>query len=224
MGRGAEDSSYGLEELAMILMRTLAIAGALLLGQSALAQAPAPAPDALVRQISDDVIASIRDDAGVRAGDPGGAAALVETKVVPHFDFRRITQSAMGAGWRRATPEQQEALTGQFKQLLVRTYSSALSSYRGQTIEVRPLRAKTAEDEATVRSVIKQSGAEPITVEYDLERSDGAWKIVDVRVAGMSLVASYRTTFAEEVRNHGVEGLIGQLAAKNRDAVKTARR
>jgi phospholipid transport system substrate-binding protein len=140
----------------------------------------------------------------------------VETKIVPHFDFRRITQIAMGSNWRRATPAQQEELTREFKGLLVRTYSGALSSYRDQAIDVRPLRAKPEDDEVTVRSFIKQAGAEPIVIEYDLERMDTGWKVFDVRVAGMSLVATYRSSFAEEVRNHGVEGLIEILAAKNR--------
>ena len=204
------------------MIRILATALALSIGIATVvvtqaALAGTPAPDVLIRQISDDVIASVRQDDAIRAGDTNRAAALVETKVVPHFDFRRMTQIAMGTGWRRATPEQQEQLTREFKQLLVRTYSGALSSYRDQRIEVRPLRAKPAEEEVTVHSFIKQTGAESISVEYDLERTDASWQIFDVRVAGVSLVATYRTTFAEEVRNRGVEGLIGVLTAKNRD-------
>ena len=202
--------------------RFLAIsAAALLVGQSAIADTAAP--DALIRQISDDTIASIKQDSAIQAGDVGRAAALVEAKVVPYFDFRRITQLAMGAGWRSATLEQQGEVTTQFRQLLVRTYSAALSNYRDQTIEIRPVRAKPTDEEVTVRSFIKQAGAEPLAIEYDLERTDEGWKIFDVRVAGVSLVASYRTTFAAEVRDHGVEGLIGLLAAKNRKAVKAVR-
>jgi phospholipid transport system substrate-binding protein len=121
--------------------------------------------------MSDEVIAAIKQDSAIRAGDSYRTAALVETKIVPHFDFRRVTQIAMGTNWRRATPEQQAELTRQFKQLLVRTYSGALASYRDQVIEVRPLRAKPDDAEVTVRSVVKQSGSEPISIEYDLERS-----------------------------------------------------
>jgi phospholipid transport system substrate-binding protein len=186
------------------------------------ASAQTPAPDALIRQLSDDVIASIKQDSAIRAGDWSHISALVETKIVPHFDFRRITQLAMGPAWRRATPEQQAELTSQFKQLLIRTYAGALSSYTDQRIEVRPLRAKPQDDEVTVKSVIRQPGAEAIDIDYDLERAEEGWQIFDVRVGGVSLVATYRTAFAEEVRNHGVDGLIQVLAAKNRGGVKSS--
>jgi len=192
------------------LVATLAI---LLVSLSAAAQAPAP--DALVRQISDEVIASIKQDSAVRSGDPARIGALVERTIAPHVDFRRMTQIAMGPHWRGATPEQRDELTRQFKQLLVRTYSGALSNYRDQSIEVRPLRVKPQETEVTVRSFVRQSGAEPVSIEYDLERTDAGWKVFDVRVAGVSLVLTYRTSFAEEVRNHGVQGLIELLTRKN---------
>jgi phospholipid transport system substrate-binding protein len=193
---------------------------ALLAAQTAAAQALAP--DAQVRQMSDEIIAAVKQDGAIRAGDAGRIAALVETRIVPHFDFRRVTQIAMGANWRRATPEQQTELTRQFKQLLVRTYSGALASYRDQVIEVRPLRAKADDAEVTVRSVVKQSGSEPISIEYDLERTEAGWKVFDVRVAGMSLVATYRSAFSEEIRNRGVEGLINLLASKNRQGGQKA--
>jgi phospholipid transport system substrate-binding protein len=193
----------------------IALACAFILAAQDAAAQPA-APDALVKQLSDEVIAAIKQDGAIRAGDSARIAGLVEAKIVPHFDFRRVTQVAMGVNWRRATPEQQEELTRQFKQLLVRTYSGALASYRDQVIEVRPLRAKPDDAETTVRSVVKQAGSEPISIEYDLERTESGWKVFDVRVAGMSLVATYRSAFSEEVRNHGVEGLINLLTSKNR--------
>jgi phospholipid transport system substrate-binding protein len=201
----------------MKLYRVLALTAALVAAGPAMAQILAP--DALIRQVSDDVITSLRQDRAIHAGDSASAAALVEAKVVPHFDFRRITRTAMGPTWRLATPGQQDELTREFKDLLVRVYSGALLSYRDQTIEVRPLREKRTEDEVTVRSFIRQSGAEPVEIEYDLERTHDGWKVFDVRVAGVSLVITYRTTFVEEVRNHGVDGLIRLLAVKNRDAV-----
>jgi phospholipid transport system substrate-binding protein len=199
-----------------------ALAGVLALLAVQAAAAQAPAPDALVRQMSGEVIAAIKQDSAIRAGDSNRIAVLVETKIVPHFDFRRITQVAMGANWRRATPEQQAELTREFKRLLVRTYSGALASYRDQAIEVRPLRAKSDDVEVTVRSVVKQPGSEPISIEYDLERTESGWKVCDVRVAGMSLVATYRSAFSEEVRNRGVEGLISLLASKNRHGSQKA--
>jgi phospholipid transport system substrate-binding protein len=180
------------------------------------AQAENARPDLLLKTMSDEVIAELRKDKAIQAGDSAKIAALVESKIVPHFDFRRITQTAVGANWRRATPEQQERLTHEFKTLLVRTYSGALASYRDQTIEFRPLRARPDDTEVTVRSQIRQSGAEPIAIEYDLEKTGSQWKIFDVRINGISLVATYRTSFAEEVSNRGVDGLITLLARKNR--------
>jgi phospholipid transport system substrate-binding protein len=174
------------------------------------------APDALVKRISEEVIASIRQDKGIQAGDTTKIATLVEAKILPHFDFRRTTQIAMGANWRRATPEQQEQLTWEFRTLLVRTYSGALANYRDQVIEFRPLRAAPADIEVTVRSQVKQPGAEAIVIEYDLAKSGSEWKIFDIRISGISLAANYRTAFAEEVRNRGVDGLITLLSSKNR--------
>lgn len=173
------------------------------------------APDTLVRTISEEVIGEIRRDKALQAGDSSKIAALVEAKIVPHFDFRRITQIAVGPSWRKATPEQQEQLTQEFKTLLVRTYSGALANYRDQKIEFKPLRAAAGADEVTVKSLIRQNGAEPIVVEYDLAKVGTQWKVFDVRIAGISLVATYRSTFADEVRNNGVDGLIALLSRKN---------
>lgn len=183
---------------------------------ASIAFAQETAPDALIRNVTEEVLAAIREDKAIQAGDARRIAALVDAKILPHFDFRRTTQIAVGAAWRRATPEQQEALTREFKALLVRTYSSALAAYRDQSIEVLPLRAKPGDTEVTVRSRVRRTGAEPVLIEYDMEKHDAAWKVFDIRVAGVSLVATYRTSFAEEIRNRGIEGLLSTLAAKNR--------
>lgn len=182
------------------------------------AQAQEARPDVLLKAMSDEVVAELRKDKAIRAGDSAKIAALVETKIVPHFDFRRITRIAVGPGWRRATSEQQERLTEEFKTLLVRTYSGALASYRDQVIEFRPLRAAPDDTEVTVRSLIRQPGAESIAIEYDLAKSGSQWKVFDVRISGISLVATYRTAFAEELRNHDVDGLITLLSRKNRQS------
>ena len=170
---------------------------------------------ALIKTIAGEVIAAIRQDAKL-TGNPARVAALVEAKVLPHFDFAHTTRIAMGANWRRATPEQQERLTLEFRTLLVRTYSAALVNYRDQLIEVKPLRASPDDVQVMVRSEIRQPGAQPMSIDYDMEKTHDGWKIFDVRIAGASLAATYRDTFAEVVRDCGVEGLIEQLSSKNR--------
>ncbi|MEJ0047507.1 MAG: ABC transporter substrate-binding protein [Rhodospirillales bacterium] len=175
------------------------------------------APDALVKSISTDVAAAIKRDPAIQAGDPRRIAELAETKVVPCFDFRRMTMSAMAKNWRTATPEQQEQLTREFKTLLVSTYSRALASYRDQEIAFRSPRANDAQgSEVTVRSEIKLAGQAPTVVDYDLAKTPTGWRIFDVKVGGVSLVAAYRDNFADEVRNKGIDGLIASLAGKNR--------
>jgi phospholipid transport system substrate-binding protein len=196
----------------------IALACIIILFVAPAARAQELPPDALVKQISGELIAVIKRDSAIQAGDARKITDLVEAKVLPHFNFRRTTQIAVGLSWRRATPEQQEQLISQFKRLLVRTYSGALASYRDQVIEFRPLRAKPGETEVTVRSLVKQGGTAPIAIDYDLEKTEAGWKIFDIRVDGISLAATYRSAFADEIRNHGVDGLISLLASKNRQA------
>lgn len=173
-------------------------------------------PDALVKTVTQDVIAVIKQDKEIQAGDRKKTIALVEEKVLPHFNFTRMTALAMGPNWRKATPEQQQALVNEFRTLLVRTYSTALSAYRNQVIEVKPLRAKPDDADVMVRSEVKQSGTEPVTLDYSMEKTPNGWKVYDVAVGGVSLVTTYRDAFANEVRNVGVDGLIKALADKNR--------
>jgi phospholipid transport system substrate-binding protein len=180
------------------------------------AQAQEPGPDVLLKSVSEEVIAEMRKDKAMQAGGAAKVALLVESKIVPHFDFRRITQTAVGRGWRSATPEQQERLTEEFKTLLVRTYSGALAGYRDQVIEFKPMRASASDTELTVRSLIRQTGAPPVGIEYDVAKTGGRWKVYDVRIDGISLVATYRSAFAEEIANRGADGLISLLARKNR--------
>jgi phospholipid transport system substrate-binding protein len=175
-----------------------------------------PAPDVLIKRISQEVTGMIKGDKEIQAGNPKKIAELVEGKILPHFEFTRMTQTAMGRNWRVANPEQQKALTQEFRTLLVRTYSTALSSYRDQIIDVKPLRAAPADNEVTVKSEVKQPGGQPLAVEYDLEKTPAGWKIYDIKVGGVSLVTTYRETFSAEIRERGVDGLIKTLAAKNR--------
>lgn len=180
------------------------------------------APDVLLKGVTSEVIAIIRQDKDIQAGDPAKVADLVETRILPLFDFTRMTRTAVARNWRLATPEQQEALTLEFKKLLVRTYSTALSSYRDQVIEYKPLRSAPGATEVSVKSDVRQSGAERLTIDYDMEKTPAGWKVYDIKIAGVSLVTTYRGTFAGKVREGGIEGLIKSLSDKNRQGeVKT---
>jgi phospholipid transport system substrate-binding protein len=174
------------------------------------------APDALVKSVTDDVIAAIKQDKDIRGGNARKTIMLVEQKVLPHFDFTRMTALAVGANWRAASPEQQKQLVDEFRTLLVRTYSGALSAYRDQVVEVKPLRGQSTDREVVVRSEVKQSGAAPMTIDYSMEKTPAGWKVFDLAVGGVSLVTTYRDTFATQVRTAGVDGLIKALAEQNR--------
>jgi phospholipid transport system substrate-binding protein len=176
------------------------------------------APDALIKGITSDVIAAIKQDKGIRAGNTAKIDALVEAKILPYFDFERATREAMGVSWRQATPEQRSQLVAEFRTLLVRTYSGTLASYRDQVIDFKPVHMAPGDTEATVQSDIRESGSPAIGIDYELEKTDSGWKMFDIAVDGVSLIANYRTSFDEEVRNHGVDGLLRVLASKNRGA------
>jgi phospholipid transport system substrate-binding protein len=177
------------------------------------------APDLLVKSISQEVIAVLKQDKDIQAGNPKKIEALIEAKVIPHFNFTRMTRIAMARNWRVTTPEQQKELTTEFKTLLVRTYSTALSNYRDQAIDYKPLRAKPEDVEVTVRSEVKRSGSsQMVAIDYELEKTPNGWKVYDVKVEGVSLVTTYRDTFTSEVKEGGVDGLIKSLAAKNRQS------
>jgi len=181
------------------------------------------APDLLVKTITQDVIAVIKQDKDIQSGNTRKIADLVETRILPHFNFARMTQLAMAVNWRRASPEQQKQLVQEFKTLLVRTYSTALSSYRDQVIEFRPLRARPEDTEITVRSEVKQKGAQSVTIDYDMEKTASGWKVFDVKVGGVSLITTYKDDFASQVREAGIDGLIKLLSAKNRQNDARAR-
>ena len=174
------------------------------------------APDALIRTVTDEVLEIVRTDKDLKSGNTRKAVALVETKVLPHFNFTRMTQLALARDWRQATPAQQKVLTDEFRELLVRTYSKALTEYKNQTIAYKPFTLKPGESDAKVRTEIRQPGGKPIELDYYLEKSGSAWKVYDIEVGGISLVTNYRDTFSSEVRNGGIDGLIHTLQAKNK--------
>ena len=202
-------------ELAAGLRRRAAgLALALALGASGMALAQ-QAPDKLVKTVADEVASALRQDEELRTGSQTKFAELLEQKVAPHFDFERMTRLAVGRGWRQATPEQQKTLVELFHRLLIRTYSAAYSAYANITIEVKPLRMKPADDDVQVHSEMKvPNGAQPLSVDYSMYKTSSDWKIYDVIVEGVSLVTTYRSTFAEEIRQSGIDGLIKSLQEK----------
>ena len=174
------------------------------------------APDILLRSVTEEVIGQIKQDADLQAGDPVKVAALVATAILPLFDFNRMTQSAMARNWRLASLAQQRALVDEFRTLLLRTYSSALVNYRDEVIEFKRLRAAPGATAVTVKSDVKRSGREMISLDYDMENTPAGWRIYDVKVAGVRMVSSHREAFAERIREGGVEGLIKSLSDMNR--------
>lgn len=187
----------------------------------AFALAPAAAaqdlgPEALAKSVTDDVLAAVRADKDLQNGNPQKVLALVEAKVLPHFNFSRMTQLAMGRNWRSAQPEQQKALVNEFRTLLVRTYTTAFTSYKNQTVEYRPTKMAPTDTDVTVKSFINQPGGQPIAVDYSMEKTGQGWKVYDVKIEGISLIDNYRNTFNSEVQKSGVDGLIKALADKNK--------
>ncbi|MEK6245692.1 MAG: ABC transporter substrate-binding protein [Pseudomonadota bacterium] len=179
---------------------------------------PETAPDALLSAATLTLTANLRQDTSLQANSPGKIAELVEATILPLFNFRHMTQRAVAPNWRLASPEQQNALIAEFRTLLVRTYSVALANYRDQAIEYKPLRLAPGETDVTVKSTVKQPGAERMTIDYDMEKTPAGWKVYDIKVAGISLITTYRSTFAQIAREGGVDGLIQSLSAKNRQA------
>jgi phospholipid transport system substrate-binding protein len=174
------------------------------------------APDVLVKTVTLEVVEIIAKDKEIRSGSRAKLIGLIEAKVLPHFSFNAMTALAMGQNWNKATPEQKKRLTDEFKTLLVRTYASALAAYSEQKFDFRPLRAKPNDTDVTVNVRVLQPGAQPVTIDYSMEKTGSGWKVYDVMVGGVSLVANYRTEFANTVRASGVDGLIKELHAKNR--------
>ena len=187
------------------------------------AQAPAAAAggaDALIKQVSTEVIDTVKSDKAIQGGDVSKIVALVDSKVMPHVNFQRMTASAVGRNWRSATPEQQKRLQDEFKVLIVRTYAGALTQVKDQTVQLKPFRAAAEDSEVVVRTEVRGKG-EPIQLDYRLEKSPAGWKIYDVNVLGVWLVEQYKSSFAQEIGSGGVDGLITKLVERNKAAAKS---
>lgn len=185
----------------------------LMIAPSAFAQEDSP--DAMIKSVTEEVLSIVRQDKDIQSGNTQKAISLVETKVLPHFNFQRMTSLAVGRDWNKANAEQKKRLTEEFKTLLVRTYSNALTGYRNQTVRYRPTRMQAGDTEVVVKSEILQPGNKPIQLQYSVERQNEGWKVYDVVVAGVSLVSNYRSTFNQEVSANGIDGLIKMLVDKN---------
>ncbi|MDK9724881.1 MAG: ABC transporter substrate-binding protein [Sterolibacteriaceae bacterium MAG5] len=180
------------------------------------------APDALIKNVTEEVLEIVRKDKDIQSGNTKKAIDLVEAKVLPHFNFTRMTQLAMARDWRQSTPAQQKTLVDEFRTLLVRTYSKALTEYKNQTIEYKPFKMQPTDTDVKVRTDIKQPGGKPIQLDYYLEKQNPGWKVYDIEVGGISLVTNYRESFAQEVRNGGIDGLIKSLQSKNKSGEATS--
>jgi phospholipid transport system substrate-binding protein len=196
------------------LLITAPLVAFLALSASAFAQEGA-APDELVRRTTTDVLNIIKADKDLQSGDTRKIVQLAEEKVLPNFNFARMTQLAVGKSWRDANDAQKQALTKEFRTLLVRTYSTSLTQYRNQTIDVKPAKVGAGDTETVVKTLINQPGGQPIPIDYSMEKTATGWKAYDIVVDGVSLVTNYRSTFAEEVRKGGVDGLVKTLADRN---------
>jgi len=185
---------------------------------------PDGGPDALVKTVTLEVIDLIAKDKDIQSGNRAKLIGLIEEKVLPHFNFTAMTALAMGQSWNKATPEQKKGLAQEFRALLVRTYASALAAYSEQKFDFRPLRMKATDTDVTVNVRVLQPGSQPVPIDYSMEKTASGWKVYDVMVGGVSLVANYRTEFSTVVRDSGVDGLIRSLQAKNRSAMSSAER
>jgi phospholipid transport system substrate-binding protein len=200
----------------------LRIIAAMLVALAPALAAAQESPDQLVKRTTDEVLVIIKTDKDMQSGNISKVVQLAEQKVLPHFDFARMARLAVGRNWAQATDAQKEALTNEFRTLLVRTYSSSLSQYRDQKIDVKPLKLGAGEKEATVRTAVIQQGGPPIPIDYSMEKTDGGWKVYDVVIDGASLVTTYRGTFNEQIQKSGIDGLVKTLQERNRSGSAAA--
>lgn len=172
-------------------------------------------PDALLKRLSTEVMATINADPAIRAGDVTRIVALVDSQIMPNVNFTRMTAFVVGRHWRQATPEQQQRFQSEFKTLLVRTYAGALGEVKDQTVAFKPMRSNPEDPEVVVRSEVRGKG-DPLQLEYRMEKSANGWKIYDINVLGVWLLETYRTQFAREINAKGIDGLIASLAQRNK--------
>jgi len=201
------------------MLRTFFLLLALVSGFSTPVLAADTPPDVLARSTTQEVLAILKQDKEIQSGNLNKVYQLVEAKILPNFDFNRMTQLAVGKHWPRATANQKQALVTEFRNLLVRTYSSSLTAFTNQTVEFRPLTMKPDDTDVTVHSEIRQPGGQPIPIDYSMYKTSFGWKVYDVSIDGVSLVTNYRASFASTIRQSGIDGLIKTLADKSARSV-----
>ena len=182
------------------------------------AQADVVAPDALIKDTAQEVVSIVKQDKDIQSGNQKKILALVDAKVLPNFDFTRMTQLAVGKDWRRATPDQQKALVSEFRNMLVRTYTKAFTMYKDQTIDVKPLKLADTDTEAVVKTRILKSGGQGTSVDYKMVKRADGWKVYDVVIEAISMVTSYRSQFENTIQQSGIDGLIKELGDMNTTA------
>jgi phospholipid transport system substrate-binding protein len=196
------------------IVKILCLAGLALFANVAMANIDM-APDALVKQTADDVLAIVKNDKDIQAGNQQKLFAVVEEKILPNFDFDRVCRMVLGKNWKSASPEQQALFQKEFRSLLLRTYATALGKYRDQVIEYRPMQTDASEKNVTVKTQIIQKGGQPIAVDYSLVKGPAGWKVYDITIESVSLVTNYRSQFSSEIRQNGLDSLNKKLADKN---------
>jgi phospholipid transport system substrate-binding protein len=199
-----------------MMLRSFLMSLALVFGMNAsLAWAADTPPDVLARTTTQEVLAILKQDKAIQGGDLSRVYPLVEAKILPNFDFNRMTQLAVGKHWPGATPQQKQALVIQFRNLLVRTYSRSLTEFSNQTVEFKPMTIKPDDTDVTVHTEIRQPGAQPLPVDYSMYKTSFGWKVYDVVIDDVSLVTNYRSSFSSTIRQSGIDGLIKTLAAQS---------
>jgi len=196
------------------MTRLFTLLAAFTLAASAWAQQQL-APNELVQKITDEVLAAVKSDKELAAGDKQKAVKLAEEKVLPYVDFEHATRLAVGRAWRDASPEQRKRLVSEFRNMLVRTYSNAIGTYQGQTLKVLPSRGKADPEETIVRTQFVRPGGQPLPIDFSMRQTEEGWKVYDITVEGVSLVLTYRSEFDAIVKQQGIDGLIKALATKN---------
>ena len=206
------------------MLRILPGLFALILGmQTALAADANTAPDALARTTTQEVLSILKADKDIQGGNLQKVYELVEAKILPNFDFNRMTQLAVGKHWPSASAQQKQALVTEFRNLLVRTYASSLTAFSNQTVDFKPVNMKPGDEEVVVKSEVKQPGGQVIPIDYSMYKTAFGWKVYDVSIDGVSLVTNYRSSFSTKIRQSGIDGLISQLASQSQKQTTPAK-